>query len=90
MNLLQKYDEVAKQLNKKLPYGSVKVVATVEVDPEFCDRWSLQLDDNAMNMLHEQRDRKTIQAFFDTLFTVDGKQYYIEPYNSRLHNIALL
>lgn len=84
------YIEVAKQLNSKLPYGSVSIMDTKHIDKQYCDEYSLYLENDVYDMLHEQRDTITANAFFDTVFEVNGNKYYIEPYNSRLHNIAML
>lgn len=84
------YEKFAERINEQLEFGSVEVFDTPDVDEKFCDKISLRLDDNAIAMLYEQRDSKTAGVFFDTVLEYEGEKYYIEPYNSRLHNIAMI
>ena len=84
------YNQVAKQINQMLPYGSVMVISTNMVNPQYCDKWSIVLDDDAYAMLYEQQDKKTANVFFDQTFSIGDGQYYIEPYNHQLMNLAIV
>ena len=82
------YNNVARQLNKALPYGQVTVLDTKN-HGNYCDIYSLYLDDNAYDMLYQQGDSMT-KTIFNQTFEIGKEKYYIEPYNSRLLNLAVL
>lgn len=84
------YNLFAKKINSQLALGAVTVTDTSNIDKQYCDKYSLRLDDDVMSMLYENKDTHTAQVFFDTVLEYKGNKYYIEPYNSRLHNIAMI
>lgn len=85
----RQYQNVARQLNRELPYGKVSVVDTAGYGI-YCDKWSLRLDDDVYDMLYEMQDKKTANIMMDELYTADGQKFYLEPYTSRLHNLAVI
>lgn len=83
----QLYVNVAKQMNAKLPHGKVTVIRTDNMS-KYCDVVSLEMDDDLYEMIHGQHDNFTKTVVFDTLYKVDKREYYIEPYNKYLLNLA--
>ena len=75
------------KINNTLKRGKVTITDTTGLD-SFCDNISLALDNQAMALLHDERDRDTANLIFDTVIEYNGDKYYIEPYNARLLNVS--
>jgi len=75
------------KINNNLKRGKVTITDTTGLD-SFCDNISLALDNQAMALLHDERDRDTANLIFDTVIEYNGDKYYIEPYNARLLNVS--
>ena len=83
------YTAIAKQINGKLGYEGVEVLETPN-HGEYCDTVSLYVKDDLYEELRgEFRIKSTIELIYGT-FTIGKKQYYIEPYNGTLLNLAVL
>jgi len=75
------------KINDGLKRGKVTITDTTGYN-SFCDNVSLALDNQAMALLHDDRDKDTASLIFDTVVELGGDKYYIEPYNARLLNVS--
>lgn len=90
------YTQVASIINSKLKqydYNEFKPRVTIfdssNVDPQFCDKWSLAANNELMSLL-EQKGLAQDLFYSDNTYVVGDDDLYIEPYNSRLFNLAVL
>ena len=80
---------IAIRMNRKLNRGRVTVSRTDNIS-KYCNSVSIELDDELFNAIHGSNSSDLKKILFDTIYTVDGREYYIEPYNKYLLNITLL
>jgi len=83
------YKQVSKQLSNKIGL-KLDVIDTHKTDKQFCDKYSIYVNDDLQELIYYAKDKNTIKALFDDVYTVNGSEYYIEPYNARLLNLAKL
>ena len=80
---------IAIQMNRKLNRGKVTVTRTDNMS-KYCSSVSIELDDELFNAIYGSNSNDLKRILFDTVYTVEGHEYYIEPYNKYLLNITLL
>ena len=83
----QLYVKIAKEMNDKLQNGKVTVIRTDNMS-KYCDVVSLEMNDDLFEMIHGKHDNETKRVVFDSTFKIGRREYYIEPYNRYLLNIA--
>ncbi len=83
----QLYQKIADRMNAKLQIGKVTVIRTDNMS-KFCDAVSLEMNDELFLAIHQDHDSETIKVVFDGTYKINNREYYIEPYNKYLLNIA--
>lgn len=86
-NTKRDYNAVARTINKMLGFKGVTVIDTPDVD-QYCDKISMWVADDLYDLLYERHDRNCSAIIFDNNFSVGEKDFYVEPYNGRLLNLA--
>lgn len=92
------YNQVASIINgqlKKYDTDNMKPRVTVLNTADYgkyCDKWSLYVNDEAYDLIHNHQGKAQDMFFADEVFVVDDFDHdlYIEPYNKTLFNLAVL